>query len=219
MNRFLTNVQRKQLHDRLIQASVDPNVTKWSNAKMGWTNSDCETLHAGLCHFLISPDGDGEFTVNFMPSWDGGGKRGLIDQPWKSVLETFDFWAHKVKEELEQPDPWGSYALAAFGTTPEHEKDNAPFTHAEAEHVEKSIQLFIQHVKSDVPEFAAVEDQFKPQFERLAKQAKAGAGRIDWKNQFVGLLVNLFVALSLAPEQAAALWSFWAQLINNMLLP
>ena len=179
MDRFLTNVRRKQLHNRLIDAGIDPNVTKWFNAKMGWTHKDSGTLHAGICHFLISPDGEGEFTVHFMPSWDGGGKRGLIDQPWKDVLELFDFWTHRVKEEWEQPDPWETYSLAAFGSTPERESDNALFTHAEAEHIEKSIQLLMQHVKSEVPGFSSVEDQFKPQFDRLSKQAK----KRNWANR------------------------------------
>jgi hypothetical protein len=42
-----------------------------------------------------------------------------------------------------------------------------------------------------------------------------GAGRIDWSNQFVGLIVNLFVALSLDPDRAAVLWQFWVQLLAD----
>ena len=188
MERFLTNVQRKKLHELLVQAGVDPNVTKWSNSGMGWSNGDCETLHAGICFFMISPKSDGDFTICFHPSWDGGGKKGMIDQTWKSISEIFEFWTHKVKEELDQPDPWGTYALAGLGTTPDHEQDNAPFTHAEAEHVSDSIHKFRDFLKAEYPEYAKVEQHFDPQFERLAKQAKSGTGRIDWKNQFVGLL-------------------------------
>ncbi len=219
MERYLTNVQRKKLHEMLVAAGVDSNVTKWSNATMGWTNSDCETLHAGICHFLICPSSDGDFTIHFMPSWEGGGPRGLVEQTWKDVLETFEFWSHKVKEELDQPDPWGIYSLAALGSTPSHEYDNAPFSHTEAEHAATSVELFLQHVRQELPEYAEVEKQFTPQFERLADQAKSGTGRIDWKNQLVGLLINLSVALSLAPQQAASLWSFWTQLVNTKLLP
>lgn len=220
MNRLLTNVQRKQLHDLLLAADVDPNVTRWSNEGMGWSrNGYCETLHAGLCHFLLSPDNDGEFTMHFMPTWNGGGKEGFVSKTWKEVLEAFDFWSHKVKQELDQPDPWGTYALAAFGTTPGHETDNAPFTHSEAEHVSDSVLTFLEYIKTEVPEFERVKEEFTPQFERIADQAKKGAGRIDWKNQFVGLLMNLFVALSLAPDRASLIWSYWARLINNWILP
>ena len=193
MERFLTNVQRKQLHDLLVGAGVDPNVTRWSNSGMGWSrDGECETLHAGLCHFLFSPDSDGEFSMHFMPSWNGGSREGFVRQTWKDVLEAFDFWTHKVKEELEQPDPWGTYALASFGTTPGHETDNAPFTHSEAEHVTTAVQKLLEYIREEVPEYEAIKEQFDPQFERMSEQAKSGSGRIDWKNQFVGLLINLF---------------------------
>ncbi|MGE4459977.1 MAG: hypothetical protein AB7D31_12030 [Stenotrophomonas sp.] len=220
MERFLTNVQRKQLHELLLVAGIDPNVTRWSNAGMSWTrNGECETLHAGLCHFLLLPDSDGRFSMHFMPSWNGGTKEGFVNQTWKEVLEAFDFWTHKVKEELEQPDPWGTYALAALGSTPGHETDNAPFTHAEAEHVTSAVQQLIEYIQTEVPEYDSVKEEFNPQFERIAEQARSGTGRIDWKNQFVGLLINLFVALSLAPDRASLIWSYWARLINNLLLP
>jgi hypothetical protein len=219
MERFLTNVQRRQLHELLVAAGVDPNVTRWSNAGMGWTrDNECETLHAGLCHFLLSPDNDGQFSMHLMPSWNGGGKEGFVGKTWKEVLEAFDFWAHKAKEELDQPDPWGTYAIAALGTTPGHETDNAPFTHKEAEHVTDAVQQLLAHIRAEVPEYARVDKEFTPQFERIAEQAKQGAGRIDWKNQFVGLLINLFVALSLAPDQAAAIWSYWARTVNGWVL-
>lgn len=220
MERFLTNVQRKQLHELLLGAGVDPNTTRWSNAGMGWTSDGkCETLHAGLCHYLLSPDSDGEFSIHFMPSWEGGAKKGLVGQSWREVLETFGFWTHKVKQELDQPDPWGTYALSAFGTTPGHETDNAPFTHAEAEHVNDSIRQLLAFIRTEIPQYGSVDKEFTPQFERIAEQAKQGAGRIDWKNQFVGLLINLFVAMGLAPDQAASIWSHWARLVNGWLLP
>ena len=218
MERFLTNVQRKALHDLLVQAGIDPNVIRWSNSGMGWTNGGCETLHAGICFFVIAPDSNGEYSICFRPSWDGGSNRGEIDQVWKKVIEIFEFWTHKVKEELDQPDPWGTFALAGLGTTPNHEQDNAPFTHAEAEHVSNSIEEFVGYLKREVPEYSTVEEHFAPQFERLAKQAKAGTGRIDWKNQFVGLLMNVVVAASLAPDQASRIWLFWRHLVGKLLL-
>ena len=218
MDRFVTNVQRKALHELLVKAHVDPNVTKWSNNGMGWSDRQCETLEAGLCFFMIAPKSDGQYTICLRPSWDGGAKKGLIDQSWEKVLISFQFWSHKVKEELDQPDPWGTYAIAGLGSTPEHEHDNAPFTHAEAEHVSDSIQKFVQYLKDEVPEYASVEEQFAPQFERLAKQAKTGTGRIDWKNQFLGLLMNVIVAASLAPAEASKIWSYWRRLVETLLL-
>ena len=218
MDRYLTNVQRKQLHELLVKADVDSNVTHWSNSGMGWTGNNCETLHAGLCHFLIKPGSDGLFSIHFKPSWNGGGPFGDVNKSWKEVLEIFDFWTHKVKEELDQPDPWGTYALAAFGVTRDHSTDNAPFTHSEAEHVAESVTKLLAYFKEVVPEFNEFESEFTPQFERIAEQAKSGTGRIDWKNQLVGMLINIFVSLSLSPERAAAIWNYWQNLVDSLLL-
>ncbi len=70
-----------------------------------------------------------------------------------------------------------------------------------------------------LPDYQDVAANFDPQFERLSTQAKAGAGRIDWSNQFVGMLISLRMALSLAPESASVLWQFWVQVIDGLLCP
>lgn len=134
------------------------------------------------------------------------------------MIGIFEFWTHKVKEELDQPDPWGTYALAAFGTTRNHTTDNAPFTHAEAEHVADSVRRLLTYFKEVVPEFTEFESEFAPQFERMAEQAKGDMGRVDWKNQLVGMLINIFVSLSLSPERATIIWKYWEKLVDSLLL-
>lgn len=218
-SRALLNTQRKELHDILIKRGIDPAVTKWTDDTKGWTRGEVDTLEAGLCHFLFNPSSDGTYSVHFRPGPDGGAPLGEVNQFWSEVLGLFMHWTLHVKNELEQEDPWQQYLAYLPPERLGSSTDNSPFTHQEAEHISKSLALFHDHVRRELPRYSEVAKQFEPQFERLAMQAKAGAGRIDWSNQFVGMLISLCMALSLAPDAASSLWQFWVQVIDGLLLP
>lgn len=217
--RVLLNTQRKELHDILVSAGVDPTVTKWTSEGKGWTSDEVDTLEAGFCHFLFNAGHDGTYTVNFRPGVDGGAPVGEVNLQWKQVLNLFRHWSRSVKAELQQEDPWQKYTTYLPPERREGTTDNSPFTYEEAERITNSLSLFSEHIRRQLPHYSAVEVQFEPQLERLAAQAKAGAGRVDWSNQFVGMLISLCIALSLAPDTASSLWHFWEQLINGLLLP
>lgn len=218
-SRALLNKQRKELHDILLKSGIDPAVTKWTSDGKKWTNEDADTLEAGLCHFLFSPSYDGTYSIYFKPGLDGGAPFGEVNQSWQEVISLFTHWASFVKEELDQEDPWQQYSAYLPPERRRDSVDNSPFTHREAEHITKSLATFQEHVKSFLPHYQDVAIQFDPQFERLSAQAKTGAGRIDWSNQFVGMLISLCITLSLAPDSASDLWKFWVQVIDGLLLP
>jgi hypothetical protein len=218
MKRVLLNSQRKQLHDLLIKRGVDPAVTKWTNDGKGWASNNLETLQAGLCHFLFNPDSEGHLSIYFKPSLDGGASLGLVGQSWDNVLHLLEKWAFLVKNELAQEDPWQRYLAYLPPERLGGSTDNSPFSHQEAEHVAISVSILLEHVKRELPNYNEVARQFDPQFERIAEQAKKGAGRIDWSNQFVGMLISLCMSLSLAPDSASALWQYWVQIIDGLLL-
>jgi hypothetical protein len=178
-----------------------------------------ETLEAGLCHFLFNPDNDGTLSIHFKPSPDGGASQGAVGQSWRDVLYQFNAWAIRVKNELAQEDPWQQYAAYLPPERIGSSTDNSPFTHEEAEHAAKSVTIFLEHIRRDIPDYDRVAKQFDVQFERMAEQAKKGAGRIDWSNQFVGMLISLCMALSLAPEAASSLWQSWMRIIDRLLSP
>lgn len=218
-SRVLLNTQRKELHDILVKRGIDPAVTKWTADGKGWTQSNVDTLEAGLCHFLFNPSYDGTYSIHFKPGLDGGAPLGEVNQSWDEVLGLFAHWSLRVKDELQQEDPWQQYFAYLPPERRSESTDNSPFTHQEAERIASSLAQFREHVRHTLPHYPEVAKQFEPQFERLAAQAKAGAGRIDWSNQFVGMLISLCMALSLAPEAASSLWQFWVHVIGGLFLP
>ena len=46
------------------------------------------------------------------------------------------------------------------------------------------------------------------QVQLLILAAHQGRGRIDWANQFVGFLLQVFLLLAASTEQARLIWSF-----------
>lgn len=217
--RVLTNLQRRDLHAVLVARGVDPARTRWSNAKKGWTTNEAETLEAGLCHFLFASSGGGTMSLHMKPAANGGLSEGFANKTWEATLGLFAKWASIVAHEFAAEDPWAQYATFL----PPQEivsaaSDNSPFTYAQAEQAEKAVQLFLEHVKRALPDYSTVQEKFDPQFSRLAQQAKQGAGRIDWSNQFVGMMISLCLTLSLSPETASALWHAWMSIIDTPLL-
>lgn len=217
MDRVLINMHRKQLYDLLVSAGVDPAVTRWTNDTKSWCHPPAETLEVGLCHFLFTPDSDG-LSVHMRPALDGALQEGLVSQSWEDVIVLFRKWARVVAEEIKHEDPWAKYSAYFPQVKIGEVSDNSPYTHAEAEHAAEALKILLSHIKEEVPEYKDVAVSFDPQFERLAEQAKKGAGRIDWSNQFIGMLISLCVTLSLGPEVAAGLWKSWMQIIDRLLL-
>ena len=218
-DRALLNTQRKDLHEALIKIGIDPATTRWTNEQKGWTSEQVDTLHAGLCHFLFCPGHDGTYSVHFRPGVDGGAQVGEVNLTWQEVKGLFAIWVRFAKSELEQNDPWRQYSAYVPPERLGASKDNSPFTYQEAEHLTQALRSFRQQLVRQLPNYKEVEKQFEPQLDRLADRARTGAGRIDWSNQFVGMLISLCLALSLAPEEASSLWRFWLQVVDGIFLP
>jgi hypothetical protein len=211
-------MHRKELHDLLVGAGIDPAITRWTNDTKSWCRPPAETLEVGLCHFLICPDSDGLMSVHIKPGARGALQEGLVNQNWNETTMLFRQWARVVAEEIKHEDPWSKYAAYFPQVKIGEALDNSPYTHAEAEHAAEAVKVFLSHIKAEVPGYEGVADSFDSQFERLADQAKKGAGRIDWSNQFMGMLISLCVTLSLSPETASGLWKSWMQIIDGLLL-
>lgn len=214
-SRALINSQRKELHDILVKQGIDPAVTKWTSDGKNWARGNLDTLEAGLCHFVFHPSNDGTYSVHLKPGLAGAASWGDVNKHWPEVLSLFTAWSMMVKIELQQEDPWQQY----FSYIPPERRgdstDNSPFTHQEAERLSSALASFGEHVRKTLPHYAEVATQFEPQLERLAAQARSGAGRIDWSNQFVGMVISLCITLSLAPDAASSLWKFWVQVVDS----
>jgi hypothetical protein len=122
-----------------------------------------------------------------------------------------------VKKEVETEDPWSKYSAFIPPEALSSGSDNSPFTYKEAEEAAQAITSLLSYVEEKVPNYHKVQSAYEVHFMRLAESAKKGIGRVDWSNQFVGLVISLCLALALAPEQAAGIWNRWIELITRLL--
>ncbi len=219
MKRRLLNTQRRQLHEALVAAGVDPSTSKWTSDTKGWTLDVVETLEIGLCYFLFNPDHDGYLSIKCRPGGEGLVEFGEVGLSWNAVLLHFQSWSKLVKTEMDVEDPWSKYAAFIPPGAVSDATDNSPFSHVEAEDAIGAITGLRAYIEATVPGYADVQASFDPQFERMSEAARKGAGRIDWSNQFVGLLISLCVVLSLDPQKAAEIWGKWMELITRLLPP
>lgn len=216
MSRQLLNAQRKQLHDILVSEGVNPALTKWTNDQKEWTSGQTDTLEVGLCYFLINPDVNNGISIKARPAPDGGVVFGTTGLDWHDVLMHFRSWVRNVKIEIDQEDPWEKYIKISPPQQLLDFKDNSPFSYKEAQQAEAAISKLITFLHENIDDYDKVAERFDDSLNRMAEHAKSGLGRIDWANQFVGLIMTLCLALSLSPGTANEIWNFWIDTVSSI---
>lgn len=216
MNRQLLNIQRKQLHDILVAEGIDPAQTQWTNDQKGWTDDTTDTIEIGLCYFVINPDVIDGISIKWSPAPDGDIEFGQNHLNWLGVINLFRSWARQVKLEIGQPDPWAKYIKFAPPQDLSDFSDNSPFSYPEVQQIEESVQKLIEFLYENINNYSEASDKFDTGLNRMIKYAKSGLGRIDWTNQFVGLIIAICLTLSLSPETANSIWRFWLKTISNV---
>jgi len=215
MKRKLLNAQRKQLHNILVDEGVDPTQTRWTNDQKGWTSDHTDTLEIGICYFVINPE-IGRVNIKCSPAPDGGVEFGETRLDWNSVIEIFRSWAKQVKLEIDQPDPWAKYIKFSPPQDLSDLSDNSPFSYTEVQQAEAAVQKLIKFLHENISNYNKASDKFDTALNRLIEHAKSGLGRIDWTNQFVGLIIAICLTLSLSTEVASRIWNFWLKTISNI---
>lgn len=171
-------------------------------------------------YFVFSSDRDGGWNVKFTPGQGGDLVTKYFRLKWDSVLGYFTMWCHLVEKELAHSDPWATVAL--LDITMNGSAENQGFTHSE---VEESVKPALEHLREHIEEMAisanATGEQLNSINESLARlehYAQNGMGRIDWRNQLVGLMFSVIVGLALGPEALSEIWQFWIGLVGPNLL-
>lgn len=129
---------------------------------------------------------------------------------WADTLKYYGMWLSFLKRELNAGDPWRALeeqralapTLVAYNQT-----SNRPFTVDEAGKVNETLAGLVKRLESVFPDVTEKVHNLGVQVESL-KLAAQSRGRIDWTNQFVGFLIQVFLLLSATPAQAGLIWKF-----------
>lgn len=133
---------------------------------------------------------------------------------WDIIVGDFFSWAKGVKVELETPDLWAeAQKYQSIFSVPLGVRDT-PFSGSETEQILSGLK----QVKQRVVETFKIEGQqlefVDYQFSYLELKAKDGYPRIDWLMILIGVVTTIAVTLSLSPEKAHLLWSFFREALG-----
>ncbi len=129
-----------------------------------------------------------------------------------NTLSFFDLWLSYTKREIETPDLWAAVRqerdfLAATG------EDNSGFTPEEQTRVRASVTEIRLHLTTTYQLSAEQLRLITSRLDSLADAARR-VGRIDWKNQAVGALINIAITLSLNQDATRGLFRFAANVLH-----
>jgi len=215
----LLKKQKNDVFKILQQAGLEP-------ADFSWHSIRSEATREGIVSKLLYRDpqfffqfdyyyGGSIFLPLFTPASD---KR--IERPvravWGRVLDYVKDWAGALKLEIDLPDMWQEIDKyrATFSLSPPVELVNEPIPGYEADEIASKVQLLVDKIEESF-QLQDEQQQFvNSKLTYLADAAKR-QGRLDWVHTFIGVIVTIAMALSLAPDEANRLWALVKEFLGQ----
>lgn len=119
----------------------------------------------------------------------------LPQYSWSAVEERFRRWVRDVKQDVETPDLWAELQRerAIITGAGFEEPENTPFTSDEQAEIAQRLRQIKEHVRVTyeltAEQYAAIDKRL----DHLEDAAKRGVGRIDWRDQVIGVLLGLVI--------------------------
>ncbi|MBC5994022.1 hypothetical protein [Pontibacter cellulosilyticus] len=135
---------------------------------------------------------------------------------WETVTHLFSKWLLWLKQEEEEPDLWGELETNARIFYFSQAAPDTMFDHEELALLKGQFKKLERQVAAlNLPLHAVQELQAA--FEEAALKAESFTKK-DWKNHFVGLIINVAVTLALNPEQRHAFFALVKSAFSGLLL-
>lgn len=131
---------------------------------------------------------------------------------WSDQYSNLEAWLYNLSRELSVRNPWENIKdyLPSDEIDFRDEDINSGFSFDEVSQIEVSLNVFkkllLEHHKLSEKQTEVLNHKI----EYLCETAKRSR-KIDWKNIFIGTMINLMITINLNPEQA---YSFWQTLIG-----
>ena len=209
--------QKAELYRAIEAAGLNPAHFKWDMDGMGYTSSDDTPVlkHTETAYYfqILTPDNfrSHGFRGRVSPGPSSNEYMLKEDVAWVGMIQLFNHWLGWLKRELAVVDPWAALeqqrvlapTLVAYNQTA-----NRPFTVIEAKTLETTLGQLVEKLEEVFPDVISKVTNIELQVQSLVLAAQEGRGRIDWANQFVGFLLQVFLLLAASTEQARLIWSF-----------
>ncbi len=219
----LTNTQKADLFKVVQQSQLLPSLFKLGTRDADWLHWEDSNVPS----LIYQPNQDFYFTfgkpapmglvrtpvaiqdvpysARFVP-----GKGAYLEEHtrlgWEGLLDLEERWLRQVHLEISTSDPWavlGSMQPGENLTVSTDKLDNSPFTPAELDHVDSEVGKLSERIQ-------AIYDLTGGQtliLQSVMEEVRAGSkrlGRFDFKNVFLGIMIEWFFQAMVPPQAQAA---------------
>lgn len=212
----LMRSQKNQLLEIIKRKELDPFNFEWVK----------EVDRSKLISLLKYKDTDYLFGTKIYPDYfewvASPGLDYLIEKhvvySWNDVVVGFHYWLNYLNREIEQPDLWGELErIKEFGDI-EYEVENTmqQFSYQETSQIEEGINnirdYLIKEVKGNAEEVMKINEKLD-----YLIDASKRMGRIDWRNVFIGTVVNIITSVGLNPEQVQVVAQLFQSAVTGIM--
>lgn len=206
----LLNSQKKEIFDLIVYRNFEPNSFELVINHNDFTLGIPVLTYKDTKYFFAFNSGDikGQSYGNsiFSP-----GKSVLVQMPpynsWPDQCSNFYSWLDNLERELSIKNPWENIKdYLPSNEIDFRDKDiNSEFSFQEVAQIEASLNNFKTQLLEKYTLSAEQIEIISRKIDYLCDTAKRSR-KIDWKNIFVGSMINLMITINLSPEQAYAFW-------------
>lgn len=135
---------------------------------------------------------------------------------WSGEIQNFRNWLQYLEREVTTVDRWKLLEEEMSHINFEFNSEEGHFTIQEYELLSTKLDELKSKIGAlEIP--AEQIEKFQKSLDYLKIQAKK-LNKTDWKNLFIGTIINLVIQFAFAPEKATALWDIIKQTFSTFLL-
>lgn len=215
----LMRSQKNSLLEEIRESVLDPFNFEWDNEIDESTDLLLEVLkYKGTEYYFAIVVDDDVFRVGYTPGENMLYERAEYDE-WEEILYYFRNWLSCLKREISQPDLWeelekiklDDFIPALDGLEFENEYAGQEFTYREVLQLEEGIN----NIRNYLVEASKDNDEeirnINHKLDYLTDAVKR-MGRTDWKNIFIGVMIDIGINIISDPVQRQIV----GQMIQNM---
>jgi hypothetical protein len=205
----LLKSQKNQVLAVINRAELSPKDFEWTDVPTAVTATASRSrsyMVQALVHaptdawFIFDIDVErGHHYAIFRPGRQGPGEQ-INAGDWTSEIGYVQRWVEYVKREYEAPDLWGELTRQRelLADAPA-EIENTPFAPEEQREIARQLREISEYVRRTHELSEAQQEVFEARLGYL-EDAASRLGRIDWRNNFIGVMMTLFFESILPPE-------------------
>ncbi|MCB2352660.1 hypothetical protein [Clostridium estertheticum] len=166
-------------------------------------------------YFAFDIDGNGTWRLSFSPGTEKM-EQTIACLTWRESIIHFQIWLSCLAREIDQPDLWEEINKYNFGYTKDMKEDNNSFTLSEAKRIYEGVDKVRTYLLKESAINASESKLINDKMDYLINSVER-MGKKDWKNIFVGTLVNLFSTLCIDPGNQKTVIAIFTKALSGII--